>query len=66
MGYLADMAGGGILGGIWMIMKGEGIFGGCRVGIWMIWRDRGILVGVGWEFGLFGRFGYFLADGDMS
>ena len=35
VGYLADVAGGGILGGIWMIMKGEGIFGGCRVGIWM-------------------------------
>ena len=48
------------------IMKGEGIFGGCRVGIWMIWRDRGILVGVGWEFGLFGRFGYFVANEDMS
>jgi len=35
LGYLADMAGGGIFGGIWMIMAGEGIFGWCRADIWM-------------------------------
>lgn len=36
LGYLADMEGGDSLGGIWMIMVGEGIFGQCRLGIWVI------------------------------